>query len=170
MDIIVTNRFDDDLSVYLGNGDGTFQDQRRFGVGEDPIGIAVADVELDDDDDLIIANSTSGSVSVLFNTVFETPVEKNDFDGDGVEDDLDNCPRTGNPDQEDFDGDGTGDACDPDIDNDGIENGVDVCDFTPPGANIQPNGGLLSDVDGDCDVDLADFGLMMEEFTGPGRE
>ena len=35
-----------------------------------------------------------------------------DFDGDGVADDGDNCPRTPNPDQADADGDGAGDACD----------------------------------------------------------
>jgi uncharacterized delta-60 repeat protein len=35
-----------------------------------------------------------------------------DLDGDGVPDDLDNCPRTPNPDQADADGNGVGDACD----------------------------------------------------------
>lgn len=39
-------------------------------------------------------------------------------DGDDVADDEDNCPRRSNPDQRDSDGDGTGDACDPDADDD----------------------------------------------------
>jgi hypothetical protein len=35
-----------------------------------------------------------------------------DSDGDGVSDEVDNCPMTTNPDQTDFDGDGIGDVCD----------------------------------------------------------
>lgn len=64
-----------------------------------------------------------------------------DTDGDGVADELDNCPTTPNEDQDDSDGDGVGDACDgcpfafafqqapewfPDMDGDGYGSG-------PPG-------------------------------------
>ena len=45
--------------------------------------------------------------------------------GDGVPDEIDNCPDTPNADQSDIDCDGKGDVCDPDIDGDGIPNDQD---------------------------------------------
>jgi len=46
-----------------------------------------------------------------------------DSDGDGVNNDLDNCPKVANPDQKDSDGDGIGDACDECPDQAGTING-----------------------------------------------
>ncbi len=50
-----------------------------------------------------------------------------DIDGDGLENDADNCPEVENADQIDTDGDGLGDACDPDQDDDGVPGPSDNC-------------------------------------------
>jgi hypothetical protein len=50
-----------------------------------------------------------------------------DWDLDGVEDALDNCPYQSNPGQEDADGDTIGDACEPDSDGDGVIDDEDNC-------------------------------------------
>ncbi len=67
----------------------------------------------------------------------------------------------------DFDGDGTPDVCDADVDGDGVPNAADLCDYTPAGASVEPDGTLAVDADGDCDVDLADFQIMQLRMTGP---
>jgi subtilisin-like proprotein convertase family protein/putative hemolysin len=48
-----------------------------------------------------------------------------DEDGDGVSDDVDNCPLDYNPSQTDTDSDGTGDACDDDDDDDDFDDSVE---------------------------------------------
>lgn len=64
---------------------------------------------------------------------------------------TDNCPTVSNPGQEDFDLDGAGDACDPDVDGDGVANASDLCAFTPLGAVVDANGCSQAQVDADGD-------------------
>ncbi|EMR03869.1 MopE-related protein [Cesiribacter andamanensis] len=73
-----------------------------------------------------------------------------DFDEDGINDHFDNCPNSHNPDQADLDGDGIGDACDDDIDGDGVVNEED-CD--PFDASVYPGALELSEdgIDNNCD-------------------
>ena len=52
-----------------------------------------------------------------------------DSDGDGINDNIDNCPTIYNEDQADFDLDGEGDACDSDDDNDGANDEDDAFPF-----------------------------------------
>src|SRR5262249_50619048 len=59
------------LSVFAGNGDGTFQSLVRLDVltgGNDPVGVAAADLNGDGLVDLVATNASSSTVSVLLNT------------------------------------------------------------------------------------------------------
>lgn len=61
-------------------------------------------------DDTIKASFTDDTGSLQSATAQKHWVSA-DSDGDGVADNVDNCPTTPNPDQLDLNGDGTGDAC-----------------------------------------------------------
>ncbi len=56
-------------------------------------------------------------------------IDPNDLDGDGFENDIDNCPSIANEDQYDTDEDGSGDACDGDDDGDLIIDRYDSCPY-----------------------------------------
>ncbi len=73
---------------------------------------------------IVLSNYTcEGENSIVFDhlrVINQTVME--DYDGDLIADNEDNCPETANGDQADFDNDGMGDVCDIDIDNDGVLN------------------------------------------------
>jgi hypothetical protein len=53
------------VSVLLGNGDGTFQPYKDYATGADPLSVAVADLNGDSKQDLVLANNFGNTVSVL---------------------------------------------------------------------------------------------------------
>lgn len=99
VDICVANINTNNVSILLGNGDGTFGSQQQVAVGIAPRGIAVLDFDGDGDADIANTNAGSGTVSLLQN------------DGSGVFSLLGS-----------FDGGGTGEwgLAAADMDNDGI--------------------------------------------------
>ena len=88
-----------------------------------------------------------------------------DTDGDGVPDDLDNCTLVANPDQRDTHGDGYGNICDPDLDNNGTVNVVDLGLLRS--AFFATGAGLDEDFNGDGVVNIADLGILRSFFFGP---
>src|SRR5215467_2264079 len=65
LDLAVANFGSDNVSVLLGNGNGSFQTARNFPAGKEPAAVAVGDFDGDGHLDLAVANSGSGNVSVL---------------------------------------------------------------------------------------------------------
>ena len=77
---------DGDISILLGNGDGTFQPALNVAAGKNPFSIAVGDFNADDHLDVVVANNgknpaggwLAGSVSVLLGNgdgTFQTHVD-----------------------------------------------------------------------------------------------
>ena len=65
LDLAVGNQGSSDISILLGRGDGTFQDQLTNPVGNRPAGVVTADLNHDGHTDIITANYYSNDISVL---------------------------------------------------------------------------------------------------------
>ncbi|MEJ0075729.1 MAG: Ig-like domain-containing protein [Alphaproteobacteria bacterium] len=64
-DLAVVNAGSNDVSILLGNGDGTFQPAVSFAAGATPSSIVVRDFNGDSIDDLAVTNTATNQVSIL---------------------------------------------------------------------------------------------------------
>lgn len=87
-----------------------------------------------------------------------------DADSDGVTDALDNCIDIANTDQRDTNSDGFGNVCDPDLDNNGIVNFLDVSQFVDDFGTVSSGD---ADFNGDGFINFLDFALFPDFFLGP---
>jgi hypothetical protein len=65
LDLAVANNRSNNVSILLGNGDGTFQPAVEYGAGSNPTSVTVADFNGDGKLDLAVANNGSNNVSIL---------------------------------------------------------------------------------------------------------
>lgn len=111
-DLAIVNQNTNDVSILLGNGDGTFTQATNspISVGKSPVAIAAGDVNGDSRTDLAIVNQSDNTVTVLlgngdgtFATALNSPLNTgqaptgvaiSDFNGDGIEDIAVTDPQT----------------------------------------------------------------------------
>jgi hypothetical protein len=86
-----------------------------------------------------------------------------DGDEDGVPDSADNCTEIANADQRDTNGDGYGNVCDPDLDDNGIVNFLDLAEMKAVFFTSDPD----ADLDGNGSVNFQDLGVMKSFFFQP---
>ena len=92
-----------------------------------------------------------------------------DTDGDGIQDNPDNCELAANADQTDSDGDGFGNACDADYDNNGVVGGSD---FGRLRAGLgktseDPDFDPVLDCDGDGAIGDSDVAFLQSQLGSP---
>jgi FG-GAP-like repeat len=97
-DVAVANNLSNDVSMLLGNGDGTFQAPLIHGVHRGPVALVTADFNRDGYLDLAVLNSFTGDITLLLGmgdgsfrsghqiSVGSAPTDLKvaDFNGDGV--------------------------------------------------------------------------------------
>jgi len=135
------------VSVYLGNGDGTFAPQVQFLVGFSPKMVAAEDVNGDGIPDLVVANRDSDNISILLGN------------GDGTFASQQIAPVPGGGPQGvaigDFDGNGTPDVA---VSNQFSDNAAVLLN------QLEPD--IPGDLTGDGEVGVGDLLVLLGEW-GP---
>ena len=65
LDVVITNEYGTSVTVLLGDGKGGFPHQRWFGAEDEPIGLAVGDIDGDSLLDIAIANYDSRRITTM---------------------------------------------------------------------------------------------------------
>lgn len=164
-------RFDDEAAVALSAGvapyTGSFRPDAPLTSFDTLAGNGVWTLQVAD----ATRNQTAGTLLGWSVTIRYADC---DFDGDGLKDEVDNCPEVANASQVNTDGDTNGgDACDTDDDNDGVLDSGDNCRtvVNPNQANTDGDSlGNICDPDDDNDSvsDVKDFCDLMPASTVSG--
>ena len=80
VDLAVSNRFSDSVSILLGDGAGSFASPANLPVGEEPFSVARGDLDGDGALDIVVVNGQSDDISVYLNRCATCPA---DLDGSG---------------------------------------------------------------------------------------
>ena len=69
LDIVVANSGSDNIAIFFGYGDGTFAIGLTYstGAGSHPCALAIGDVNNDNRSDIVIANSDTSNILILYN-------------------------------------------------------------------------------------------------------
>jgi DNA-binding CsgD family transcriptional regulator len=76
-DLAVVNANSNEVSIMLGNGDGTFQPAASYGTGSPPVAIAVGDFNGDGMPDLAVVNANSIDILIMLGNgdgTFQEPI------------------------------------------------------------------------------------------------
>ena len=75
-DLAVANGSSNDVSILLGNGNGTFAAAVPYGAGTVPVSVAIGDFDGDGKADLAIAKDGSNDVSILLGASATSPRDR----------------------------------------------------------------------------------------------
>lgn len=106
---------------------------------------------------------SASTISIDPGAIINAKLSAIDIDGDGLDDNSDNCILLPNPVQRDTDGDGFGNYCDPDLNNDLVINAADLAIFKTKFFSSDAE----ADLNGDGVVNAADLAILKTMFFKP---